>query len=200
MKKMYSYNNNHLATKMQYIYFCHKYQRILCHIICYHLKLKINSTIQLSDKRSSKFKRESRQFRLSKNLIIFTSLQCYRNLRLHYRRQFSGVSLRLRFFLLTDHGAVTEEQLMKLRGERSEEAAERGNEAAQNCRDSCTFSSAKRYRHWRHQQGDTRRHCSQPPCNEKASACTGIVQTLLNRCIDDGPLDRINEHDCGKKE
>lgn len=49
--------------------------------------------------------------------------------------------------LLTDHGTVAKEQLMKLRGEGSEEAAERGDEAAQNRRDSGAFSSAERYRH-----------------------------------------------------
>lgn len=46
---------------------------------------------------------------------------------------------------LTDNGAIADEQLVELRGERSEKAAECCNEATQNRGESCTFSPTKRY-------------------------------------------------------
>lgn len=67
-------------------------------------------------------------------------------------------------FLLTNDGAVAEEQLMKLWSEGSKKAAKGGNKTAQNCCYSCTFFSAKRYCNRRHEQGNTRRHCPQPSC------------------------------------
>lgn len=83
-------------------------------------------------------------------------------------------------FLLTNDGAVAEEQLMKLRSKGSEKAAEGGNEAAQDCCYSRTFFSAKRYCNRRHEQGDTRRHCPQPSYKTKEYH-VDISQTLLNR-------------------
>lgn len=69
--------------------------------------------------------------------------------------------------VLTDDGAVAEEQLMELRGETGEETSERRDEAAHDGRQSRGFAPAKRYRHRRQQQRHSRGHCSQPSCAHK---------------------------------
>lgn len=48
-----------------------------------------------------------------------------------------------RFYGLTYYSAVTEKELVELRGEGGEQAAECGHQAAKHGGDPCAFSSAK---------------------------------------------------------
>lgn len=68
---------------------------------------------------------------------------------------------------------------MKLRSKRSKEAAEGGNETAQNCRYPRAFSSAKRYRNRRHEQCNPRRHSSQPSCKTGKISCKHSAKFYL---------------------